>query len=141
MSIFSDVDLFRLLLYLKEILNFVTHQSIKLLISYSWIQYLSNICFVYSFFHLKLIAFGEINIIQTIPIIVIFNTVLSRIALLPSPRIHSLPQPRQPKLLQMTPVPSTIFKRIIKNRFPSQVLKIPSNISRISLQAPQPDLP
>lgn len=96
-----------------------------------------------SFFTRFLPALGETNIIQIIPIIVIFNTVLSRIALMPSPRIHcSLPQPqRQPKLLQFNPHPSSNSIQINKNRFPSQVLKILSDISKISSQAPHKNLP
>lgn len=101
-------------------------------------------CFLFTFFfraHEYCLAIGEINIIQIIPIIVIFNLVLSRIAPMPSPRIHcSLPQ-QQPNHhhhhhLQSTPAPSTISIRINKNRFPSQVLKILSGISIISSQAP-----
>lgn len=112
-------------------------------------RFLWNFVFCLPFFfraHEYCLAIGEINIIQIIPIIVIFNLVLSRIAPMPSPRIHcSLPQ-QQPNHhhhhhLQSTPAPSTISIRINKNRFPSQVLKILSGISIISSQAPQLPLP
>lgn len=98
------------------------------------------ILFPFVSFYLILLAIGETEIIEIIPIIIIFNTVLSRINLTPSPRIHCslpLPLPRQPKLPQSNPAPSTILTKINKNHSLSLVPKIHLNISKISSQAPQ----